>query len=92
MRRHPLKVSLTFVQNAELRSILERDISELDYLRSYGYGNAPKACMVLSGSVAEALLLERLKSRVADIPAAIVGINKNMQANLEDWDLPKWFR
>ncbi|MBW8011016.1 MAG: hypothetical protein FVQ83_07225 [Chloroflexi bacterium] len=60
-KQHPLvEIDLSSVVNPELIKILERDISELNCAIKIGIEKTKKTCMILSGSIAEALLLERL--------------------------------
>jgi len=61
-------LDLSFVSSKELRGILQRDIAELNTARSQGLDKTAKICMVLCGSIAEALLLERLQQNQ---PAAL---------------------
>ncbi len=83
----PLVLDITFVSDATLRAILERDISELNTIRSCGVDKTRKTCMILCGSIAEALLLERLlQDEPAALAAAIAAFPK-ISHNPEDWDL-----
>jgi len=83
----PLKVDLEAVPNRRLRQILRRDLSELNTARSQGYEKTPKTCMVLAGSIAEAMLLSALKRRkTASLKAAAL-LPKNPGTDLEKWDL-----
>jgi hypothetical protein len=82
-----LNIKLDFVSNAELQEILRRDLAELSFAGSRGYTVAPKTCMVLSGSIAEALLLDRLQARRAEAMSILPSIPKKISNNPEDWDL-----
>lgn len=56
----PVDVDLVKLPDNELRAILNRDVAELNCAIETGVKKTAKTCMVLSGSIAEALLLERL--------------------------------
>lgn len=87
----PVVLDLGFVTNVELREILERDVTELNIARSQGLEKTAKTCMVLCGSIAEALLLEKLSQNVAATIAVAASLPSNLRPrsphNLEDWDL-----
>ncbi len=55
-----VKIDLSKVKNKSLRHMLERDVKELNCAIEAGTDKTSKTCMILSGSIAEALLLERL--------------------------------
>ncbi len=77
-----------FIRNKKLRGILSRDIRELNLAISTGLERAPKTCMVLSGSIAEALLLDALSRRKKKaLNLAAKAFNKNPSNKLEEWDL-----
>ena len=84
---HPLVIRLDFISSDDLRKILVRDISELNLIRSRGYDDAPKACMVLSGSIVEAMLLDCLLQREFDAKAIASGLPKKLSNKIGDWDL-----
>jgi hypothetical protein len=83
----PLKIDLDAVANKELRQILRRDISELNSARSQGYDKTPKTCMVLSGSIAEAMLLSALKRRKKAALKVATSLPAKPGTDLERWDL-----
>lgn len=87
----PVVLDLSFVTNVELRKILDRDVAELNIARSQGLEKTAKTCMVLCGSIAEALLLEKLSQNVAAAVAKAFSLPPNLRPrlpnNLEDWDL-----
>lgn len=83
----PLKVDLEAVANKQLRHILRRDISELNSARSQGYDKTPKTCMVLSGAIAEAILLSALKHRKKAALKTASALPSNPGTDLEKWDL-----
>jgi len=87
----PIILDLVKVKNSELRDILERDIAELNLARSQGLDKTAKTCMVLCGSIIEALLLERLSQ---DLPksvatASLLATKRSgkLSNNPEEWDL-----
>jgi len=79
-----LEINLDFVSNKELKSILERDISELNIARTQGLS---KTCMILVGSIAEALLLEILSMNLQAAQNTVSALNKKIGTNLEEWSL-----
>lgn len=83
----PLKIDLDAIPNKQLRNILRRDVSELNNARSQGYDKTPKTCMVLSGSIAEAILLSELKRRKKASQKAAALLPKPPGADIEKWDL-----
>jgi hypothetical protein len=70
-----------------LREILERDIAELNVARSQGLKKTAKTCMVLSGSIVEALLLDSLMQHKPAAVAIGSTLPKKLSSNPEDWDL-----
>lgn len=83
----PITLDLTFVSNKELSDILKRDVSELNVARSQGMDRTAKICMVLSGSIAEALLLDSLMQNKAAALAIAAILPRNPGSNLENWEL-----
>ena len=84
---HPLRIELDFISNDDLRKILTRDIAELNQLRLRGYDEAPKACMVLSGSIVEAMMLDCLIQRETEALTIAAALPKKLSKNVGDWDL-----
>jgi hypothetical protein len=86
-----ISLDLNFVANVELRQILERDVAELNVARSQGLDKTAKTCMVLCGSIAEALLLEKLSQNSADATVVASSLPPNQRPrspdNPEEWDL-----
>jgi hypothetical protein len=77
--------------NPELRQIIQRDINELNVAITAGFDKTAKTCMVLAGSVVEALLLERL-TRDSKIEPEAVRVASSLQNPPRDlnplsWDL-----
>lgn len=60
-----IAVDLAFVTDDDLRAILERDLAELNAACSQPLEKVAKTCMVLCGSITEALLLFRLSQDAA---------------------------
>jgi len=83
----PVVIKLEFMQNKKLRAILARDIRELNLAISHGLEKAPKTCMVLSGSIAEAILLSTLSRRRKKSLALAATMFKKPRKKLEEWDL-----
>jgi len=83
----PISVDLTFVSSSELKKILQRDLAELNAAYSQIFKKAPKTCMVLSGSIAEALLLDSLLQNKTNALAAAACLPKRLSTNPEDWYL-----
>jgi hypothetical protein len=83
----PVSIDLSFVNNIKLRSILSRDIKELNLASSQGLEKFPKTCIILSGSIAEALLLNSLGRRKKNALTIASSLPKKPSNNLEEWDL-----
>jgi len=83
----PLSLDLDFVSSSELGKILKRDVAELNAAYLRGVAKTPKTCMVLSGSIAEALLLDSLLQRKPDALASAATLTKKLRSNPEDWGL-----
>jgi hypothetical protein len=87
----PIMIDLRIVTGAELRRILERDIAELNAARSQGLEKTAKTCMVLCGSIIEALLLDKLSQNLAASVAVASSLPPNQQPrsphNPEEWNL-----
>jgi hypothetical protein len=83
----PVSLDLSFISSKELCEILERDISELNVARDQGLGRTSKTCMVLCGSIAEALLLDCLLRDKAAAVAVGSSLPQRLSSNPEDWDL-----
>src|SRR6185436_11422532 len=60
-----IKIDLSKIKNKTLQHMLERDVKELNYAIEAGTDKTSKTCMILSGSIAEALLLERLTQKAS---------------------------
>jgi hypothetical protein len=73
------KEDFSFVVDTELREIIERDYEEVQKVKN---ANAPKAAIVLSGSIIEALLLEALLKDASATKASAKAPGEN--------DLTKW--
>jgi len=80
----PLEINFSFISNKDLKSILERDIAELNVARTQGLS---KTCMVLAGSIAEALLLEILLKNKQKALITATTLKKNIGTNMEEWGL-----
>jgi hypothetical protein len=83
----PIVLDLSFISSKELREIIQRDITELNAARSQGLDKTSKICMVLCGSIAEALLLDCLLQNQPAALATASALPKKSSSNLEDWDL-----
>lgn len=83
----PIMLDLSFVSSNELREILQRDIAELNVARAQGVDKTSKICMVLCGSIAEALLLDCLLQNQAAALAIASTLPRRPSNNLEDWEL-----
>ena len=83
----PLNIDLDAVKSKELRQILRRDIAELNTARSQGYDKTAKTCMVLAGSITEAILLSALKRRSKAALKVAAGLPDKPPNDLERWDL-----
>ncbi len=82
----PISLNISFVHSPELKTILSRDISELNVARSQGLAKTAKTCMVLAGSIAEALLLDVLQHNKKKALSAST-LPKKPPTDLEKWDL-----
>jgi len=88
-----IKLDLSKIKKKSLIQILERDIKELNCAIESGTDKTSKTCMILSGSIAEALLLERLTQNAtiknqATLTAQSLVTNKpNNPNDLESWNL-----
>jgi hypothetical protein len=83
----PLSVDLGFVSSSELKKILQRDLAELNAAYLHGVKKTPKTCMVLSGSIAEALLLDSLLQNKTAALTVAASLPKKLSSNPEDWGL-----
>jgi hypothetical protein len=83
----PIALNLVFISSNELRQILQRDLAELNIARSQGLDKTSKICIVLSGSIAEAILLDCLLQHEASALAIGATLPKSPGPSLEDWDL-----
>ncbi len=87
----PIVLDLSFVTSSELRDILKRDVIELNIAKSQGLDKTAKTCMVLCGSITEALLLEKLSQNLSTTIAIASSLPSNLRPkspnNPEDWDL-----
>ena len=82
-----IKLNLSSIRSSELRRVLQRDIAELSLARSMGYSKTAKTCMVLAGSIVEALLLNAIKSKRKRALAAAISLASPPPADPEKWDL-----
>lgn len=87
----PVTLDLSFVSDSELRDILSRDLAELNVARSLGLDKTAKTCIVLCGSIAEALLLDQV-SRDPTMSASVASalppaLRPKSPTRLEEWDL-----
>jgi len=83
----PLQIDLDGVASKELRQILRRDISELNAARLQGYDKTAKTCMVLAGSITEAMLLSALKRRAKAALKTASALPDKLGTDLDKWDL-----
>ncbi|MGQ9573638.1 MAG: hypothetical protein ACUVV3_10750 [Dehalococcoidia bacterium] len=87
----PLALDLTSVSSSELRDILLRDVAELDLARSQGLDKTAKTCIVLCGSITEALLLDRLSSDLTTAAAIASSLPSSLRPKSptrpDEWDL-----
>lgn len=83
----PIKIDLDFVRNAKLRSNLQKDLAELNVAHSQKESRTAKTCMVLCGSIAEALLLYSLSQRSTAARAVAKTLPNPPSNNFEDWAL-----
>ena len=56
-------IDLSFIESAAIRAVAERDVEQV---RSLDADSAPKAVVVLLGSIAEAIILDLIQSRESD--------------------------
>lgn len=83
----PLEIDLSFIHSSSLRSILKRDLSELNAARSSGIEKTAKTCMVLAGSIIEALLLDAIKHKLKRAKVAASTLSRAIASNPEEWGL-----
>jgi hypothetical protein len=83
----PVKIDLGFITNKKLRYILARDINELNIASAQGLDKLTKTCIILSGSIAEALLLNSLTHRKKAALATATSLPQKPPNNMEEWDL-----
>lgn len=86
-RLRSVSPDLTFVKNAELRSMLQRDIIELNIAISAGVEKTSKTCMILAGSIAETLLLEQLMREQSQALSVGQVLKLKHFQDLEKWKL-----
>jgi hypothetical protein len=79
-RLHQLDLSV--IRDARLRAVSQKD---LDELRSMDSRAAPKACVTLCGSIAEAALLDYLTRNLAAARAAAAGLPKPITLPIKRW-------
>ena len=60
-------INLNFIKNSDLRKILNRDLKELNVIQNQGIKNVAKTCIILAGSIAEALILDALKQKTKEV-------------------------
>ncbi len=88
-----IKVDFSKLKNKGLRHILERDVRELNHAVETGTDKTSKTCMILSGSIAEAVLLERLtqnskmNSKATATAATLTAYKPKDPNDIESWDL-----
>ena len=86
-----ITIDPSFIRNVELREIIKRDIAELNVAYSQGLSRTAKTCMVLSGSIAEALLLEKLTQNLSKSISVASSLPSDLRPkspnNPEEWDL-----
>lgn len=86
-----LSLDLGFITDNELLEILKRDIGELNCALSKGMDRTKKTCMILAGSIAEAILLESLKKVESDaivVAKSLTGNDRVKEpSDLEQWNL-----
>lgn len=83
----PVHLDFGFVSSAELKKILQRDLAELNVAYSQGVEKTAKTCLILCGSIAEALLLDALLQRKSSASAIRRSLPKRLSSNPEDWGL-----
>ncbi|TAH53544.1 MAG: hypothetical protein EYC68_03345 [Chloroflexota bacterium] len=83
---------LTFVQNDALRSMLQRDIDELNIAISAGIDKTRKICMVMAGSIAETLLLEKLMQDSQQASSVAHTQKVKHPEDLDRWELGEMVR
>lgn len=83
----PVILDVSFISNNDLRDILQRDVAELNIARSQGLDKTAKTCMILAGSIAEALLLDCLQQNEPAAQAHAITMHPRPAANIEDWRL-----
>lgn len=88
-----IKLNLSKIKKKALVQILERDVRELNCAIESGTEKTSKTCMILSGSIAEALLLERLtqntaiKNQAISTASSLITNKPNKPNDLESWNL-----
>lgn len=88
-----IKVDFSKLKKKGLKHILERDVRELNYAIETGTDKTSKTCMILSGSIAEAVLLGRLtqnakiKTQAITAAANLTACKPNDPNDIESWDL-----
>lgn len=73
-----VNIDTTKIRNKDLQQIIHRDIAELNSAIEFGVERTSKICMIMSGSIAEALLLERL-TRTSEIRRTAIAVAQNLQ-------------
>jgi len=86
-RPDPVTLDLSIVRNKALRRILQRDVAELNAISALGLEKTTKTCIVLTGSIAEALILVSLLRRRKAAIRVAAALPGNVSSNPEDWDL-----
>jgi hypothetical protein len=81
------KVNLSKVRRKHLRDIIRRDLNELGAVISLDLKFTSKTCMILCGSIGEALLLDALLRKKTKALKASGTLPKNPGPKLESWDL-----
>jgi hypothetical protein len=83
----PVSIDLGFITNNSLRYILARDLHELNLASAQGLDKLTKTCIILSGSIAEALLLNSLTRRKKSALSIASSFPHKPSNNMEEWDL-----
>jgi hypothetical protein len=83
----PVSLDLSFISNNDLRDILQKDLAEMNVARSQGLEKTAKTCMVLSGCIAEALLLDCLQQNQPAAQAHALTMHPRPATNIQDWTL-----
>ncbi|HOJ00360.1 MAG TPA: hypothetical protein PLL88_01975 [Anaerolineaceae bacterium] len=80
-----IKIPLDFITNVDLKNILDRDIKELSLAQEQGIKETAKTCIILSGSILEAIILAALKTKQKEVNSYCKKTRENY--NLDDLTL-----